>query len=292
VGPLGLSWGGIANGMYESAKSGLVGIKDLAVGQLEWEKRWLGDALHGDFSAALDDFSNPFVDAEEKAQRAGMIVSTVLGDAGTRTALMDTVAEIYSGSSQVTQAEMLGKLPAELLIAAVTGGAGEVVETSGVVARLGRTLGDLADALRAVEVRSPLVPVRPGGAVMGSIGIKGVQNPFVRTVPVEYSGGEFSIVDFAEYPTISGVPVLPGRQDFYRERSTLPPRSQADAANSALRSANPSAHAGRQIHEILPVKFGGDPVGIANKVAITPAEHYRLNTYFLRLQRYLEGKGK
>jgi len=69
-GRIGLSWGGIANGMYESAKSGLVGMKDLAVGQLEWERRWLGDTLHGDFSAVLDDFSSPFADAKEKAQRA------------------------------------------------------------------------------------------------------------------------------------------------------------------------------------------------------------------------------
>jgi len=219
-----------------------------------------------------------------------MIVSTVLGDAETRTALMDTVAEIYSGSSQVTQAEMLGKLPAELLIAAVTGGAGEVVETSGVLTGLGRTLGDLADALRAVEVRSPLVPV--GAGEMAAFGIKGVQNPFVRTVPVEYSGGKFSIVDFAEYPTISGVPRPTGPARLLQGEEYLTARSQADAANSASRSGNPSAYAGKQIHEILPVKFGGDPVGIANKVAITPAEHYRLNTYFLRLQRYLEGKGK
>lgn len=53
------------------------------------------------------------------------------------------------------------------------------------------------------------------------------------------------------------------------------------AAGSVCWEANP-----------LPVKFGGDPTGIANKVALAPADHYRLNAYFLRLQRYLEGKGQ
>jgi hypothetical protein len=178
----------------------------------------------------------------------------------------------------------------ELLIAAGTAGAGEVISAAGGLQRIGGAINALADTLRAVDVRFPLVPV--GASEMGMLGIKGVQNPFVRSVPVEYTGGEFSIIDFAGYPEIPGVPRPTGPARLLQGEEYLAARAQADAANSALRAANPEAYAGKQIHEILPVKFGGDPVNVANKVALTPTDHYRLNAYFLRLQRYLEGKGR
>jgi len=55
-----------------------------------------------------------------------------------------------------------------------------------------------------------------------------------------------------------------------------------------LRAADPANYAGKQIHEIQPVKFGGSPTDPANKIALTPQEHYPLTTWWKRFQRGLE----
>jgi hypothetical protein len=65
-------------------------------------------------------------------------------------------------------------------------------------------------------------------------------------------------------------------------------REAANKANAALRAADPVKYAGKQIHEIHPVKFGGSPTDLANKVALTPAEHAQYTTFWNRLMRDLQ----
>ncbi len=45
---------------------------------------------------------------------------------------------------------------------------------------------------------------------------------------------------------------------------------------------------GLDIHEIQPVKFGGDPVDLANKAALTPEDHLPYTRAFAKLQRDIE----
>jgi hypothetical protein len=111
------------------------------------------------------------------------VLGTVLGDEQVMDALGSAISDVYAGSSSVSQSEMLGVLPAEILVAALTAGAGEVAQGSGALTRLGKALGEFTDAMRAIEVRSPLIPV--GAAEAGMLGIKGVRNPIVRLGTLE-----------------------------------------------------------------------------------------------------------
>ena len=54
-------------------------------------------------------------------------------------------------------------------------------------------------------------------------------------------------------------------------------------------SNNALPHPGWHIHELHHVKFGGEPVNPANMLAIRPPLHYRLNTFWLRVQKLMEG---
>jgi toxin YxiD len=51
-------------------------------------------------------------------------------------------------------------------------------------------------------------------------------------------------------------------------------RETANRINRKIRDADPAAHMDRQVHEIHPVKFGGDPVDPANKIILSPQDHY------------------
>jgi len=52
--------------------------------------------------------------------------------------------------------------------------------------------------------------------------------------------------------------------------------------------SDPAKYAGKQIHEIHPVKFGGSPTDPANKIALTPAEHAKYTTFWNRLMKDLQ----
>jgi len=42
---------------------------------------------------------------------------------------------------------------------------------------------------------------------------------------------------------------------------------------------------GLQLHEIKPIKFGGSPTSISNKIALTLAEHIKFTNYWNSLMR-------
>jgi len=64
-------------------------------------------------------------------------------------------------------------------------------------------------------------------------------------------------------------------------------RDAANKANRAIHASDPSLK-GLQMHEIQPVKFGGNPTDVANKIPLTPAEHMEATTWWRRIQKQLE----
>jgi len=62
----------------------------------------------------------------------------------------------------------------------------------------------------------------------------------------------------------------------------------ANEANAALRRSDPSKYAGKQIHEIQPIKFGGSPTDPSNKIALDPTVHRQFNSWWYRFMKGLE----
>ena len=162
-----ISLGGILSDAGGSLVSAAKGALNTVKSVSDFQQRVLGDVLHGDLRAAAAEFSDSYDTgvAKAKAFVTGVqAVTTVLGDPESRQLLLDFAGQYYGDSSQITQAQLLGALPAQVLIAAGTAGAGEVLESAGVAERIGSALGDLAEALDGLDVRSP-VGALPGSTV-------------------------------------------------------------------------------------------------------------------------------
>lgn len=99
------------------------------------------------------------------------------------------------------------------------------------------------------------------------------------------ASGPFSINDWAGYP--QGVPRPQGPFTLLEGTDYANARAAANNANRALRQADPAAYAGRQIHEIQPVKFGGSPTDPANKVPLSPPLHSQVTNWWNSLMRNL-----
>jgi len=66
-------------------------------------------------------------------------------------------------------------------------------------------------------------------------------------------------------------------------------RRVADNANNVIkRGPEADQLGGRQIHEIQPVKFGGDPVSKFNKAYLDPGVHSVFTNWWNALQRWAE----
>jgi hypothetical protein len=98
--------------------------------------------------------------------------------------------------------------------------------------------------------------------------------------------GSFSLVGWTNYPSWAQKPDGPLRVLSGVEYDDA--RRAANSANAALRRANPEAYQGMQIHEIHPVKFGGNPTDTANKIALKPGEHAELTNFWNQLLRDLK----
>ena len=65
-------------------------------------------------------------------------------------------------------------------------------------------------------------------------------------------------------------------------------RAAADSANKALHRALSPNFKGLPIHEILPVKFGGSPTNLTNKIILTVEQHVEITNWWAAVQRLLE----
>lgn len=98
------------------------------------------------------------------------------------------------------------------------------------------------------------------------------------------SKSSFSIANWAGYP---GGPKPSGPFRIVSGEEYQAVRDKANAVNMAMHQANPTLK-GLQIHEIQPIKFGGSPTDVGNKMALTPREHARFTVWWNRLQQQME----
>jgi filamentous hemagglutinin len=61
------------------------------------------------------------------------------------------------------------------------------------------------------------------------------------------------------------------------------------AANRPLSEGFGLGPAGYDVHEIVPVKYGGSPTDLANKAGVYRPIHRQVTAWFNRLQRLIEG---
>jgi hypothetical protein len=94
----------------------------------------------------------------------------------------------------------------------------------------------------------------------------------------------FKINEWTGYP--KGMPKPSGSFQLLEGEEYEAARDAANAANRALHRAD-SSLAGLQIHEIKPVKFGGSPTNIANKIALTQKDHSPFTSWWNNLMRSL-----
>ena len=98
--------------------------------------------------------------------------------------------------------------------------------------------------------------------------------------------GSFSIWDWTGYP--AGLPKPKGPFRLLNGTEYEAARKAANEANAALRRAAPEKYLGLQIHEIHPVKFGGNPIDPLNKIALPFTEHHPFTSWWKRLQDLIE----
>jgi RHS repeat-associated protein len=94
---------------------------------------------------------------------------------------------------------------------------------------------------------------------------------------VAYSTGSFSVFNWAGYPQGGARPTGPFR--LLEGAEYLAARRLANKTNAAIHKANPWLK-GLQIHEIQPVKFGGSPTNMSNKVFLEPGQHSQYTNFW------------
>jgi len=101
----------------------------------------------------------------------------------------------------------------------------------------------------------------------------------------ELKNGSFSISDWSGYP--EGMPKPDGPFRLIDGSEYAEARKAANKANCAIHKADLSL-AGKQIHEIKPVKFDGSPTSPANKIPLTPPQHTALTNWWNGLARKIK----
>jgi len=99
--------------------------------------------------------------------------------------------------------------------------------------------------------------------------------------------GSFSILNWEGYP--SNIPKPKGPFKLIAGDEYAAARTAADKANGRLRVNLNLRNSGVDIHEVIPVKFGGSPTNINNKIFIQKnPTHIQLNNFWKRVQRNVE----
>ena len=101
-----------------------------------------------------------------------------------------------------------------------------------------------------------------------------------------YPEGSFSISNWSGYPAGAPKPAGPFRLLNGDEYNAA--RNAADNFNRGMHRADTSL-AGQPIHDIHPIKFGGNPTDPLNKLPMGPQEHSALTTWWNNLQMQIEG---
>lgn len=125
-------------------------------------------------------------------------------------------------------------------------------------------VGD-ADAARSYLPSSKGISVRGGGDGLNFV-----------------DEGSFSVLDWQGYPTVGNVPKPTGPFRLLEGAEYSAALKLKNAANAALHNNNPALK-GLHIHEIHPVKFGGSPTDILNKIFLTQPQHAPYTSFWNKL---------
>ncbi len=148
-----------------------------------------------------------------------------------------------------------------------------IIEADNPAKQLGKELTDVGLAYAGAK----------GADLLGK-GFKALKNISKGAQAAE--DGSFTIKDWGGYP--DGIPKPKGPFKLIEGEGYNTARKAANQANAAMHRAD-STLAGKQIHEIHPVKFGGNPVDPGNKIPLSPQDHAPVTKFWNGLQRKIEG---
>ncbi|KAB2910832.1 MAG: hypothetical protein F9K40_01875 [Kofleriaceae bacterium] len=184
--------------------------------------------------------------------------------------LIDTVRDLGAGDAD----------PVDVVAGGVPGRAGDAASVG--VAAYHAYNGEYTIA--GIWLGAALIPGN-GDKVAREQAVEVVENAAKKEAAQRtHPEGSFSIFDWSGYP--AGAPKPTGPFRLLQGAEYEAARDAADKANKALHAANPALR-GLDIHEIHPVKFGGSPTDVANKVALPRAQHAPITRWWNQLQRTL-----
>jgi len=93
----------------------------------------------------------------------------------------------------------------------------------------------------------------------------------------DVGGKPFEIKDWQDYP--NDVPKPDGQIKIIDGKEYKDARNEADNANKKIHREHPE-YQDMDIHEILPVRFGGSPTDPGNKIALTPEKHQEVSLFW------------
>jgi hypothetical protein len=122
------------------------------------------------------------------------------------------------------------------------------------------------------------------GALVAILDFARQETPADVSGPPQYAEGEFSVVDWSSYPQDVPRPtrtrLLPQGVEYELGRELANRENASLQGGIRRRRLFATAH---EIHEIQPVKFGGNPVYVGNKIALPPAVHAQLTSFWRRI---------
>jgi len=159
----------------------------------------------------------------------------------------------------------------------------------GGVFALGTLAGGGAKALRSIVDLGGGVAKAGVDIPKGDLRLRSATENVTQKTPVDVSAGTFSISDWTGYP--AGVPKPEGPFRLLDGAEYNQARMAADRANRLIRREEGLLYKSVDVHEIHPVKFGGSPTDVGNKV-ILPSDVHRqqVTPWWNQLQRDLGGQ--
>jgi RHS repeat-associated protein len=144
-------------------------------------------------------------------------------------------------------------------------------------------VGDLVQTMQGSWRRVVSITPLPGQETVYNFTVEEDHDYFVgeQGLLVHNAGGPFSIWDWSGYP--EGVPQPSGPFNLLDGPDYQAARQAANNANQALHEAAPELQ-GFEIHEIQPVKFGGSPTDLANKMVLEPGQHHEVTNWWRKIQ--------